>query len=103
MSTKKLITFRKFDVVEMLDSPEAIAEYLTVAIEEAAGDQRAVMRAIDTALRAQDRNMSQLARDTGITRSGLYDVLTGTQNPSLSTLMRLLQCVGLNLAVTPAK
>jgi DNA-binding phage protein len=36
--TKKKMMFRRFDVAEHLDSPERIAGFLAVAIEEADGD-----------------------------------------------------------------
>jgi len=103
MATKKKTTFRKFDVAEMLDSPEMIAGFLSVAIEEAEGDIAIITDALNTAARAQKRNMTQLAKDSGITRSGLYAALAGKRNPSFGAVLRLLEAMGMTLTVTPAK
>ena len=39
-------------------------------------------------------NMSQLARDTGITREGLYKVLSADGNPSFATVMKVAKAFG---------
>jgi len=100
---KKKMTFRRFDVAEMLDSPEMIAGFLSVSIEEAQGDQALILNALNTAARAQNRNMTQLAKDSGMTRSGLYAALAGERNPSFGTVLRLLGAMDMTVTVTPAK
>ena len=42
--------------------------------------------------------MSQLARDTGLTREGLYKALSGEGNPSLATVVRVAHALGLRLS-----
>lgn len=44
---------------------------------------------------ARARNMAQLARDTGLTREGLYKALSSEGNPSLSTVMKVMKALGL--------
>ena len=51
---------------------------------------------------ARARNMSQLARDTGLTREGLYKALSGKGNPTLDTVMKIAKALGLRLTFKPA-
>ncbi|MCL4802659.1 MAG: putative addiction module antidote protein, partial [Burkholderiales bacterium] len=51
----------RYDSAEYLDSPEAVAEYLTAALETA--DASFIARAIGTAARAH--GMSEIARESG--------------------------------------
>jgi len=41
--------------------------------------------------------MAQLARDTGISREGLYKALSGDGNPSLGTILKVVKALGLEL------
>ena len=94
-------TFHTFDVAEHLDSPEVQAAFLSAAMDEAEGDPSAVTHALNTLARAQ--NMSQLAREAGITREGLYKALSPQGNPSFDLVYRLANSLGLRLTVTSAK
>ena len=51
---------------------------------------------------ARTRNMSQLARDTGMTREGLYKALSGEGNPSFATVMKVANALGLKMSFHPA-
>ena len=82
-----------------LNSDEDIAEDLVQAIEE--GDAALMAAALGDVARA--RNMAQLARDTGLTREGLYKALSSEGNPSLSTVMKVMKALGLLLSVQPVK
>ena len=74
-----------------LNSDEDIAEDLVQALEE--GDAALMAAALGDVARA--RNMAQLARDTGLTREGLYKALSSEGNPSLSTVMKVMKALGL--------
>ena len=50
---------------------------------------------------ARARNMSQLARDTGMTREGLYKALSGEGNPGFATIMKVAQALGLRMTFRP--
>jgi probable addiction module antidote protein len=100
---KKKMTLRRFDAVNYLNDADSIAGFLTASIEEANGDPGLILHAFNTVLRAQNRNMSQLAEETDITRSGLYEILSGNRNPSFATVLKLLDAMGMSLAITPAK
>lgn len=41
--------------------------------------------------------MTQLARDTGLTREGLYKALSAEGNPKFATVMKVIKVLGLKL------
>jgi probable addiction module antidote protein len=92
--------FTPIDAAEYLDSEEAIAAYIEAAQEEA-GDDPAFMAAVLSDI-ARARNMSQLAKDAGLTRAGLYKALSPDGNPRISTLHNIAKALGLKLTLTPA-
>ena len=53
---------KKFDVVDFLDSDEAIIEYLNAAIEE--GDSDFFIKALEDVARAKGRYVYEQARQT---------------------------------------
>lgn len=48
---------------------------------------------------ARARGMMQLARDTGITREGLYKALGEQGNPSFATVIKVMHALGLQFNV----
>ena len=73
-----------YDAAEFLESDEDIVAYLNDALED--GDPSLVSAALGDIARA--RGMSQLAKETGITRDGLYKALSPTGNPLLQRFKR---------------
>ena len=51
---------------------------------------------------ARARGMSELARETGITRQALYAALGPKGNPTISAVMRVLNALGMTLEVKRA-
>jgi probable addiction module antidote protein len=94
---KKLKT-RPYDSAEYLDTPEAIAEYLTGALETA--DAAFIAKAIGVAARA--KGMSEVARLAGVSRENLYRSLDGETKPELGTIISVLTALGVQLAAKPA-
>lgn len=92
--------FSRFDSADHLRSEEDVAAYLEAVMEEAGDDPAFIARALGTVARA--RNMSQLARDAGMTREGLYKALSGEGNPSFATIMKVSQALGLRLTFEAA-
>lgn len=45
--------------------------------------------------------MMQLAKDTGLTREGLYKSLNEQGNPSFSTVMKVMNALGLQMNIGP--
>ena len=97
MAKAKLETTR-WDVSDSLDSDEKIAAYLEAALED--GDPQLVTAAIGDIARA--RGMTQLARDTGLTREGLYKAFGPNGNPSFATVMKVARALGVKLIAQPA-
>jgi probable addiction module antidote protein len=82
-----------WDPAEGLDTPEAIAVFLSGALET--GDSGYIANALGVAARA--KGMSDLAQETGLSRSHLYEALSSEGNPTLDTTMRLLKALGVDL------
>lgn len=92
---------QQFDVAEHLRTPEDMAAYLEVTIEEAGDDAQLIARALGDIARA--RGMTQIARDTGLSRESLYKALSGERNPEFSTILKVVQALGLSLSVAPVQ
>lgn len=87
----------KFDVQEHLRTPKQRAAYLEAAFED--GDPTLIANALGDVARAM--GMADVARETGVTREGLYKALSGKGDPRLSTLAGVVKAMGLRLAVRP--
>lgn len=88
---------RPFDPAAYLDGPEAIVAYLEGAFAD--GDATEIADALGVVARA--RGMSALAEETGLSRQSLYKALSGEGNPEFSTVLRVLQALGLRLHPEP--
>ena len=84
-----------WDVFEYLETEADIAAYLNAALEE--GDTSLIATALGDIARA--KGMTQLAKETGITRDGLYKALSPTGNPSFDTVQKVVKAFGLKLDV----
>lgn len=96
MAGKVQETFSRYDSADYLKTEEDITAYMEAVMEEGGDDPAFVAHALGAVARA--RNMSQLARDTGMTREGLYKALSGQGNPSFATVMKVAQALGLKLS-----
>lgn len=87
----------EFDMAEHLDSDQAIAEYLSIVLEE--NDPAEFAHALGTIARA--RGMTEMARASGLTREALYKALRPTSHPRFDTIMKVVQAMGLQISVQP--
>ncbi len=85
----------KWDSSEFLKTEEDIAAYLNAALED--GDTSVIAAALGDVARA--KGMTQLAKETGITRDGLYKALSPTGNPSFDTVQKVVKAFGLRMDV----
>lgn len=85
----------RFEFAEYLRDAAGIAAYLEAVLRE--DDSRLLAAALGDVARA--RGMTQLARDTGISREALYRALSVDGNPGLTTLTKVLRALGLKLAI----
>lgn len=90
--------FRRYDTAGYLNSEDGIAAYLDAMMED--GDPALIAAALGDVARA--RNMSQVARDVGISRQGLDKALSGKGNPTLATVVTVAKALGVRLSFNPA-
>ena len=90
----------RWDSAEYLQTEEDIKLYLEACIEDAGDDPAFIVRALGIVARA--KNMSQLARDTGLTREGLYKALSPEGNPTFSTVAKVAKALGYEITVQPS-
>ena len=86
---------KPWDAAEVLRTPADIAAYLDAYLED--GTPEELLRAVSTI--ARSRGMSELARQTGISREALYRAFSENGNPTLDTLLRVMKALGVRLAV----
>ena len=90
----KTVTTR-YDVAEHLRTPEEMAAYLEVCLEEANGDASFIAKALGDIARA--KGMSQVARDSGLSRESLYKALSGERTPGFGTILKVIDALGMRL------
>jgi probable addiction module antidote protein len=94
MAKRKLEKFTRYDAADYLKSEGDVIAYLDAAMEDC--DPAVIATALGTIARA--RGMMQIARETGITREGLYKALSADGNPSLGTVLKVMKALGVRLA-----
>lgn len=93
----KVSELPEFDAAEFLNSEEDIAAYLTTVLED--NDPALLAAAIGDIARA--RGMSQVAKDSGITREALYKALRPGSEPRFETILRVCAALGVRLVAQP--
>jgi probable addiction module antidote protein len=88
--------FTRYDTADYLKSEEDMVAYLKACMEEAGDDPAFIAAALGTIARAH--GMVRLAKDTGLTREGLYKALSADGNPSLGTILKVMRALGLKLS-----
>lgn len=87
-----------FDTVELLGNLEAQTELLRDALKT--GDPGYIANALGVVVRA--RGATQIAKEAGVGRESLYKSLRPNGNPTLSTVIRVLNALGIKLEAVPA-
>ena len=82
-----------YDVAKTLRTPDEMAAYLEACIEEAEGDAAFIAKALGDIARAQ--GMTEIARQSGLSRESLYKSLSGDRNPSFDTVLKVISSLGL--------
>ena len=91
---KKTKTTR-YDVAEHLRTPKEMAMYLEACIEESDGNAAFVAKALGDIARA--KGMTEIARETGLSRESLYKALSGDRAPSFDTILKVTKALGIKL------
>ncbi|CAM4050465.1 Addiction module antidote protein [Pseudomonas reidholzensis] len=86
-----------FDMADLLDSDEAISEYLTQVLAD--GDTDEILRAIGHIAKA--RGISQIAQETGLGRESLYKTFGPGAKPRFETVIKVIRALGIDLLAQP--
>ena len=91
-------SFTRWDAAEHLRTAEDARLYLEACADEDPGDGSLIRAALNDI--ARSGNMSRLARETGMSREGLYKALSEKGNPSFATVMRIARALGMQVRIT---
>ena len=97
MRTVPLETF-PFQAERYFKTEASQIRLLTEALEE--GDTRWLIHTIGIVARA--RGMGEIAKQTGLSRQALYAAFGPKGNPTIATVMKVLDCLGLSLTLKEA-
>lgn len=89
---------RPFDMANYLNDEEDVTAYLQAAVED--GDPALLAAALGDIAKA--RGMTQLAKDTGMSRESLYKSLSGERAPNSETLFKVMRALGFKLTIQSA-
>ena len=82
-----------YDPAEDLGSDDAIATFMAEAFETE--DAAYIAHALGVVARA--KGMTQIAKDTGLSREQLYRSFSATGNPTLKTTLAVMKSLGIEL------
>ena len=86
-----------FDSAAYIRTPQEASLYLSDALES--GDASVIAAALGTLARA--RGASTVAKAAGVSRGSLYTGLRSGGNPTLETLLRVMDELGIELSARP--
>jgi probable addiction module antidote protein len=92
-----MVKLTRYDTADFLKTDEDIEYYLAAIAED--NDPILTAHALGAVARA--RGMSQLARETGISRMGLTKALSAEGNPSFATITKVLDALGYRIDIVP--
>lgn len=87
-----------FEASRYLDNDETISAYLSASLQEA--DPNAFLKALSQVAKA--RGMTQLAKETGLSRESLYKALQEGAKPRYDTVLKVIGALGLQLTAQPS-
>ncbi|WP_460126489.1 addiction module antidote protein [Pseudomonas sp. S2_C03] len=90
-------TSTAFNMVALLDSDEAMSEYLSQVLAD--GDNEEFLRAIGYVVRA--RGMSQIAKDSGMESESLTKAFAPGAKPRFDTVLKVIHALGIDLRAQP--
>lgn len=80
-----------------MTSQEAITEFVADALES--GDAAYIAKAMGVVARA--RGMTELAKETGLSREQLYRSFSEKGNPTLKTMLAVMKALGVDMTARP--
>jgi probable addiction module antidote protein len=88
-------TYSTFEIADHLNNETVIAEYLSLAAQDANPD--VLMMALSDVAKA--RGMAQLAKDAGLGRESLYKALRQGSKPRFETIAAIIRALNVKLAI----
>lgn len=87
-------------ILKDLKTDEGIKEWLNIGFQEFLQDNdlNAFVKALEYAVRAKD-TISGISKKTGISRSNLYAIFNGEQQPQLTTALKIIKELGYTVQV----
>ena len=82
-----------WDPIEHLETDEDMVAYLEAALDE---NDPALIAAVLGDI-AKAKGMTQIAKQTGLGRASLYKALSPEGNPEFSTILKVINALGLHL------
>lgn len=95
---RKKIELAPFDMAQVLDSPDAVAEYLSQVLADGEPDE--LLRALGHIAKA--RGIAEIAKETGLGRESLYKALAPGAKPRYDTVLKVTRSLGVKLVAMPA-
>ena len=93
----KISSLPEFDITQYLEDDAAIAEYLTLVLDD--GDPALLAAALGDVAKA--RGMTDIAAAAGIGRESLYKALRPNAQPRFETIQRVCTALGVRLVAQP--
>lgn len=93
-STTRLKTY-PWDPAKHIKTEEDVVAYLEAALEE--GDPRLIAAVLGDI--ARSKGMARIAKKTGLGRESLYKALSKKGNPTLDTLLKVVNAMGYKLKI----
>ena len=85
----------RYDTADHLKTKKDIAAYLEAVFED--GDPALIAHALGVIARAE--GMSEVAKQTGLTRASLYKALSADGHPEFATVLKVVRALGLKITV----
>ena len=89
----------EWDMAEFIETKEDVAAHLTVAFQEK--DMEFLIGVINAL--ARSKGMSQISKELGVTREGLYKSFSKDGNPSFMTVVDVLDNLGYGINIYQKK
>ena len=97
---KRLLNYQE-ELINSLHDPEEAQAYLNAALMDE--DPRIFLLALKNVIEAQGDNIAIVAQKTQLNRENLYRMLSKKGNPKLTSIISVLNTLGLHLAVQADK
>ena len=100
MNKRKFRTLDEVEIEYFTKHPKEIKQYLEVALEEYQkdGNDKAFMASLAVIAKVKG-GFTKLSRGTRLNREHLYRALSSAGDPKFSTVMNVLNCLGVSLRV----